>query len=88
MFLAKSFTVPVETVQNSDVVVTSRPFIPPVQKTTGATGQMKATQPVEALHASTAKQRVEAAGALITTQPVEAPRMTTVMQPTSQDFSD
>ena len=57
MFLAKSFSVPVEPVQKGDVVVTDSPFIPPVQPVTSITGQMqpsgererqKATQPVEA----------------------------------------
>ena len=48
MFLAKSFTVLVELVQKNDAVVNGRPFIPPVQKITGATGKMKATQPDEA----------------------------------------
>ena len=61
MFLAKSFTVPIEPVQNSDAVVTYRPFITPEQTTvvtcqkqptsqTRPTGQRemkKATQPVE-----------------------------------------
>ena len=88
MFLAKSFTVPVKPVQKSDVVVTGIPFIPPVQKTTGATSQKKATQPVDAPGASTATQPVEAAWALIATQPVEAPSASIVMQPTDQDVSD
>ena len=35
IFLAKSFQVPVELVKKSDVVVTDRPFIPPVQQATG-----------------------------------------------------
>ena len=39
MFLARSFTVPVEPVQKADVVVTDRPFISPVQQTTGLTSQ-------------------------------------------------
>ena len=43
MFLAKSFTVPIEPVQNSHVVVTDRPFIPPVQWTTGVTGEKQPT---------------------------------------------
>ena len=37
--VARSFQVPVEPVQKSDVVVTDRPFIPPVQQPTGVTGQ-------------------------------------------------
>ena len=36
-FLAKSFIVPVEPVQSSDVVVTDRPFIPPGQTAPGST---------------------------------------------------
>ena len=60
MFLAKSFTVPVELVQKKDVV-TERPFIPSLQKTAGATSQMqKATQPVEAPSTPIATQPVEA----------------------------
>ena len=88
MFLAKSFTVPVEPVQKSDVVVTDRPFIPPVQKTPGAIGQMKATQPVDGPGPCTATRPVEAPCALIATQLVETPGATTVMQPTGQDVSD
>ena len=48
----------------------------PVKKTTGATGQKKATQPVEG------------PGASIATQPVEAPSATAVMHPTGQNVSD
>ena len=40
MFLAIRFTVLVEPVQKTDVVVTESPFIPPVHKTTVATGQI------------------------------------------------
>ena len=66
MFLARTFSVPVELVQKEDVLVTDRPFIPPVQQTTGltcqrqttgATGHMvmkKVTQPVEVPGAATA----------------------------------
>ena len=58
------------------MVVTERSFISPVQKTTGATGQMtQATQPVQS------------PGTSSTTQPVEAPGVTTVMQPADQDIS-
>ena len=56
MYLAKSFTVTVKPVQKSDVVVTGKPFIPPVHKTTRTTGQMKATQPVDAPDATTVMQ--------------------------------
>ena len=79
-FLAKRFTLQVEPGQKTDVVDTERLFIPPVKKTTGATGQIKnATQPLEASGSSTAIQHVEAPGALIATQPVEAPGATRVM---------
>ena len=37
LFLAKNFTVPVEPVQSSDVVVSDRPFIPPRQAAPGST---------------------------------------------------
>ena len=44
LFLAKSFTVPVEPVQSSDVVVTERPFIPPAGQTApGSTSQQQST---------------------------------------------
>ena len=43
IFLAKSFQVPVELVKKSDVVVTDRPFIPPVQQPTGVTGEKQST---------------------------------------------
>ena len=58
MFLARRFQVSVDPVQKSDAVVTDKPFIPPVQQSTGFTGQRqssgaatrsevkKATQPV------------------------------------------
>ena len=39
MFLAKRFSVLVEPVQKGDVVVTDRPFIPPVEQTTYVTSQ-------------------------------------------------
>ena len=64
--LAKSFKVLDEPVQKSDVVVTGRPFIPPLQKITHSTDQIKATQSIEAPSASSA------------TQPVESPSVTTV----------
>ena len=89
MFLAKSFTVPVEPVQKSVVTVTERPFIPPVQEPTGVTGQKQptseretqiATQPVEAPGA------VDVSGPVIATQPVEAPGAVEMTQ-TRQDAS-
>ena len=95
MFLARSFSVPVELVQKVDVV-TDRPFIPPVQQTTSATGQQqptgqiemkKAIQPVQAPGAVTATQPAAAPSAVFATWPVEAPGATSEMQPTSQDTS-
>ena len=87
MFLAKSFTVPVEPVQKSVVTVTERPFIPPVQQPTGFTGQKQptretqiATQPIEAPGA------VDVSGPVIATQPVEAPGAVEMTQ-TGQDAS-
>ena len=98
MFLARSFQVPLEPVQKSDVV-SDRPFIPPVQQSTGFTGQKqsssaasqrevkKATQPVEAPSALTATRPTEAPGAVVATQPVEAPGASSEIQPTGQDSS-
>ena len=56
LFLSKTFQLPVEPVQSSNVVVSEKPFLPPVQQSTsqkpdaGVTGKKKkaATQPVEA----------------------------------------
>ena len=91
MFLARSFQVLVEPVQKSDVVVTDRPFIPPVQQPTGVTCQKqssgaasqrevkKATQSVEAPTAVAATQTVYAASAVLATWPVEAPGATSEM---------
>ena len=80
LFLAKTFHVPVELVQQSNMVVSDKPFIPPEQQpsgqpsTSGATGQMKkATQPSEV------------PGALTATRPVEASGATEKVQPTSQE---
>ena len=57
IFLAKSFTVLVELAQKSDVVATERPFIPPVQRITGVSGEMtQETQPVEAPVVTTVMQ--------------------------------
>ena len=90
MFLARSFSVLVEPVQKTDVVVTDKHFIPPVQQTTDFTGQKqsssaaslmemkKATHPVEAPGAASFTQPVEAPGAVIATQSVEAPSAFTV----------
>ena len=61
MFLAKSFSVPVEPVQKSVVTVTERPFIPPVQQPTGFTGQKQTTSERQT---QLATQLVEAPGAV------------------------
>ena len=71
MFLARSFAVPVEPVQNGDVVVTDRPFIPPVQQTTCVTGQRQTTFATSQMEMKKATQPVEAPGAATATQPVE-----------------
>ena len=99
MFLARSFQVPVEPVQKSDVVVTDRPFIPSTQQPTGVTGQKqssgaasqgemkKATQPVEAPGTVTVAHLVEVPGAVFATRPVEAPSASSVTSPTGQESS-
>ena len=70
LFLSKTFQLPVEPVQSSNVVVSEKPFIPPVELSahqspaTGVSGKKKksATQPVEAPGAKK-----------LATQPIEAP---------------
>ena len=86
MFLATSFTAPVEPVQRGDMVVTDRLFIPQEQQSTGATGQKQLTG--QMMNAAT--QPVEAPGATsiaTATQPVEAPGADTEMLHTNQDAS-
>ena len=76
LFLAKSFTVPVEPVQSSDVVVNDRPFVPPLQQPTGSTGQKKPTGQVQHTgekERKKATQPVKAPGAPTATQPVQVP---------------
>ena len=80
LFLSKSFQLPVEPVQSSNVVVSEKPFIPPAQQSTsqspatGLTGKKKtATQPVEAPGVKK-----------LATQPVEAPGAGTEIPPTDQ----
>ena len=90
MFLARSFTVPIEPVQKGDVVVTDRPFIPPVQQTTGVTGQKQPTgqvQPAGQREMKKATQPVEAPSAGLATQPVEAPGADPEMLHIGQDTS-
>ena len=81
LFLSKTFQLPVELVQSSNVVLSEKPFIPPAQQTTsqgpatGLTGKKK----------KTATQPVEAPGVKkIATQPVEAPGAGTDLQLTNQ----
>ena len=84
MFLARSFSLPVELVQKGDVVVTDRPFILPLKATSAADYRSdagEATQPVEAPGAAKATQPVEAPGAVEATQPVEAPGAAKATQP-------
>ena len=81
LFLSKTFQLPVEPVQSSSVVVSEKPFVPPVEHsthqspTTGVTGKKKksATQPVEAPGAKK-----------LATQPVEAPGAGVDLQLTDQ----
>ena len=81
LFLSKTFQLPVEPVQSSNVVVSEKPFIPPAQQSTsqspatGLTGKKK----------KTAAQPVEAPGVKkLATQPVEAPGAGTETPPTDQ----
>ena len=78
--MSKTFQLPVEQVQSSNVVVSGKPFIPPAQQstsqspTTGVTGKKKtATQPVEAPGVKK-----------LATQPVEASGAGTEIPPTDQ----
>ena len=81
LFLSKTFQLPVEPIQSSNVVVSEKPFIPPTQQSTsqspatGLTGKKKktATQPVEAPGVKKSA-----------TQPVEAPGAGTEIPPTDQ----
>ena len=99
--MAKNFTVPVEPVQSSDVVVSDRPFIRPGQAAPGSTshkqptgsgyhtGQKegkKATQPVEAPGALPGSQQMEGSGVSVT-RPVEAPGAGTEIRSTGLDAS-
>ena len=63
IFRAQNFTV--ELVQKGGVMVTDRSFTPPVQHTTGVTGQMQSTGQREIQKAT---QPVEAPGAVIATR--------------------
>ena len=86
LFLSKTFQLPVEPVQSSNVVVSEKPFLPPSQQssshasTSGVAGKKKK----EADQTITATQPVEAPGVTPATQPVEAPGAAGDFQPTSQ----
>ena len=82
-FLAKSFQVPVEPVKKSDVVVTDRPFIPPVQQATGVTGGKQSTGAEMGVERAT--QPVQVSGAVLTIRPVEAPGAAPVTYATGQE---
>ena len=93
LFLSKTFQLPVEPVQSSNVVVSEKPFLPPAQQSTsqnpatGVTGKKKkaATQPVEAPGVKKlATQPAEAPGVTLATRPVEAPDAGAEIHPTSQ----
>ena len=94
LFLAKSFSVPVEPVQKSDVPVTDRPFIPPTAAPTTSQQQKKSSTG----HKKTKKasQATEVSGVLPSgqlvipedvsaTQPVEAPGTDTETLPADQE---
>ena len=83
IFLAKSFQVPVEPVKKSDMVVTDRPFIPPVQQATGVTGEKQSTGAVTDVERAT--QPVQVPGAVLATRPVEAPGAAPVTYTTGQE---
>ena len=93
LFLAKSFSVPVEPVNKSDAPVTDRPFIPPTAASTSIQQQKKSTG-----HKKTKKvsQPPEVSGVLpgsqlmnpedvSATQPVEAPGTDTENLPADQE---
>ena len=67
--------------QNSDVLVTDRPFIPPVQQSTSVTGQKQSSSAASKSEVKKATN-AEAPGALTATRSVEAPGavMTTLVR--------
>ena len=80
LFLSKSFQLPVEPVQSSNVVVSEKPFIPPAQQSTSQSPATGLTSKKK-----TATQPVEAPGVKkLATQPVEAPGAGTEIPPTDQ----
>ena len=93
LFLAKSFSVPVEPVKKSEVPVTDRPFIPPTAAATSTQQQKKSTGQKKAKKTS---QPPEVSGVLpgsqlmspdevSATQPVEAPGTDTENLPADQE---
>ena len=82
LFLAKSFQVPVEPVKKAEVVVTDRPFIPPIQP--GATGEKQPSGAAGSSDVDKATQPVEVPGAVLATRPVEAPGAAPMIHLTGQ----
>ena len=72
-----------EQVQKSDVVVTDRPFIPPVQQATGVTGEKQSNS--AEMEVERATQPVQVPGAVLATRPVEAPGAAPVTYTTGQE---
>ena len=83
VFLAKCFQVPVELVKKSDVVVTDRPFIPPVQQATSVASEKQSTG--AEMDVERATQPVQVSGTVLATRPVEAPGAAPVTYTTSQE---
>ena len=73
----------VEPVKKSDVVVTDRPFIPPVQQATGVTSEKQSTGAETDIERAT--QPVQVPGAVLATRPVEAPGAAPVTYTTGQE---
>ena len=68
-------------------MVSDRPFIAPVQQTTGVTSQKQSTSAPGQMEIKKATQPVEAPSSVSATQPVEAPGASTEVQLTGQDAS-
>ena len=69
------------------MVVSDRPFIPPVQQTTSTTGQKASSSSTGHLEVKKATQPVEAPCAVIVTWPVEVHGASAEVQPTGQEAS-
>ena len=74
---------PVEPIKKSDVVVTDRPFIPPVQQATGVNGEKQSTG--AEMDVERATQPVQVPDAVLATRPVEAPGAALVTYTTGQE---